>query len=269
MAEQKNSKTDSLGTKYKDFRDYKFSFILYLQDKEDQEILTKLLQDMDKEYELLYCSHDKDGCKEHVHVVVEYLNRKLVYFSSFLEKYGLATKRFSKNNKTGTFSTASARDAEDYILHLRNKDKYQYPPEILKGSTRLIKKVTERALKVRGKDTKESQTIALENAFFTYLGDTIAQTVNKQKNMDYYRIFYWCNKNGCRHLLRKYGNVIAALVARSKEMDNLTDKSLEYELLAKNGKWQDLDIQEIQLPNAEQDDAEEPETDDIDEPETT
>ena len=81
-----------------------------------------------KKYNYAYIKHDKDGVKEHYHVVMAFPNYR--YKTSLCEELGIPPNYIEP--------VRSIEGMLTYLIHLNDKQKYQYKLEDVIGSSKLL-----------------------------------------------------------------------------------------------------------------------------------
>lgn len=93
-----------------------------------------------KNYDYAYIKHDKDGVKEHYHVVLDFANYR--YKNAVCEEFNLPANYVEPINSIDGMLT--------YLIHLNQKNKYQYQIDEVNGTQKTLSKF-HKALKNNGK----------------------------------------------------------------------------------------------------------------------
>lgn len=97
-----------------------------------------------KNYDYAYIKHDKDGCKEHYHVVLDFANYR--YKNAVCEEFDLPSNYVEPINSIDGMLT--------YLIHLNQKNKHQYGIDEVNGTQKTLSKF-HKALKNNGKVEEE------------------------------------------------------------------------------------------------------------------
>lgn len=110
------------------FRDRKFAFLLYPEDKSHKKALETLI----KSYDIAYILHDKDLDengeikKAHYHVVIKISDKNAIWSTAICKKIGIEENYIQEIKKLDNMLL--------YLIHYNDSDKFQYDISEVKGN---------------------------------------------------------------------------------------------------------------------------------------